>query len=265
MTILAASNQRARNQLLLRRSLRIASFLLLLGAWEWAGQTGERLLLPPLSSVLASFWDLTVSGRLPIAMLISNEALVLGLAVALIVGVPAGILMGRIPALDRIFGVYVDILIVTPMVAMMPIVIVALGLGLVARVVIVFLFSVVVIVANTRTGARGVNPALIEMAQSFGAGGLRMWLMVLLPGMLPALAAMVRLAIARAVIGMVIVELSLVAVGIGGLILDASSAFQTATVFAGTLAVVLESLLLIWVASWIEHKIAPKGLYGTNT
>ena len=91
-----------------------------------------------------------------------------------------------------------------------------------------------------------------------------MWLMVLLPGMLPALAATIRLAITRAVIGMVIVELSLVAVGIGGLILDASSAFQTDAVFAGTLAVVIESLLLIAVASWIERRIAPKGLYGTS-
>src|SRR5690606_21181612 len=111
-------------------------------------------------------------------------------------------------------------------------------------------------------GARNVSPSLVEMARAFGTRRWAMWTKVLIPGMLPALGAALRLSLSRGVVGMVLVELTLISVGLGGIVLDARALFQADTVFAGTIVILLQGLLLIRFGRWLEKKLAPAGLYG---
>jgi ABC-type nitrate/sulfonate/bicarbonate transport system permease component len=263
VTSLAATEQKAKRlETRKLRSYRYASFALALGIWEVGGRLTSDLLIPSVTQTLAALWRMTLNGDLIEALLVSNQSLVIGVILSLAIGIPAGILLGRSQLLDRIFGVYVDILVVTPMVSIIPIVIIVLGLNLSARVMIVFLFAVVTVVANVRTGARSVPAGLVEMARAFGTRPWDMWTKVLIPGMLPALGAALRLSLSRGVVGMVIVELTLVSVGLGGLVLNARALFHADTVFAGTLVILIEGLLLIWLGRRVEKRLAPAGLHG---
>jgi len=191
------------------------------------------------------------------ALYISNQALVLGYAVSVLVGIPLGLIAGRLRWIDRILNPYFGVLLVMPVAPLIPIVIIALGLGLVARVSIVILFAVVFITINTRAGVRGVEPALIEMAKSFGASEGQIWRRIIVPGALPAIFAGLRIGLGRSITGMVMVELILVASGLGRLLLEFSGRMQSDLVFATVLAVIIEALILLAAMQALERKIAP--------
>ena len=238
--------------------LRIITVVLCLLGWEYAGHTAEKLLIPSFTGTAAAIWRLTISGELPQALLISNQSLAIGFLLTLAIGIPLGLLLGRFALLDRALSVYLDIAMVVPMVALMPIVIVALGIGLTTRVVIVVLFALPGLVINVRTGVRGVDPRLIEMARAFGAREWETWLKVTLPAALPALAAGLRFAASRAVVGMVIVELTLITVGIGAIIQAGRGSFSPDVVFAGTAVIALEGMALVGLATWLQKLVAPR-------
>jgi ABC-type nitrate/sulfonate/bicarbonate transport system permease component len=136
----------------------------------------------------------------------------------------------------------------------------ALGLGLASQVLIVVLFALIYIVVNTRAGVRGVDPTLIEMARSFGANEAQVWWRILIPGAVPAILAGLRIGLGRAVNGMVVAELLLVATGIGNLLLEYRAAFEGGKLFATVLAISLEAIVLLalmralesWLAPWAE-------------
>lgn len=231
--------------------------------WEVAGRSGG-LLLAPFSATVGALWELTQSGELPQAFVLSNTALVLGLAVTLPLGIVVGLALGRSRALDRWLGVFLDIALVTPTIALVPVIVVALGIDLTARVTMVVFFAVPFLVVNLRSGVRGVDPAYVEMARSFGATELQLWRRVIVPGMLPAFAAGLRIAVSRAVVGMVIVELTLVSVGLGSLIQNNRALFIPAKVFAVTAVIIAEGLALLRLTREIERRVSPRGLHGSS-
>jgi ABC-type nitrate/sulfonate/bicarbonate transport system permease component len=136
----------------------------------------------------------------------------------------------------------------------------AFGLGpglLWARVLLVVVFAIPMLIINARAGVRQVDPSLIEMSTSFMANERTIWRKILLPGALPAIMTGVRLAVGRAVTGMVIIELLMVAVGIGNLIIDARGSFDGPTLYGVVILIVFESLILISAARWLERRVAP--------
>jgi NitT/TauT family transport system permease protein len=102
-----------------------------------------------------------------------------------------------------------------------------------------------------------VDPSVIEMARCFGASELQIWRRVLLPGSVPAVMAGVRIGLGRAVTGMVIVELLLIAVGIGNLVQRYEARMMGDYLYALVIVIVAEALLLIQAARWLERKVAP--------
>jgi NitT/TauT family transport system permease protein len=143
-----------------------------------------------------------------------------------------------------------------PVAPLIPIVIIALGLGLAARIFIVVLFAVVFITVNTRAGVRGVEASLIEMAYSFGASEAQIWRRIVIPGAMPAIFAGMRIGLGRAITGMVMVELLLVATGLGRLLLEFSGRMQSDLVFATILVVIIEALSLLAAMQTIERRVA---------
>jgi NitT/TauT family transport system permease protein len=186
---------------------------------------------------------------------ISNQALILGFAISVIVGIPLGLLAGRFHWMDRVLNPYVGVLLTMPVAPLIPIVIIALGLGIAARVFIVVLFAFVFITVNTRAGVRGVEASLIEMAQSFGASEAQIWRRIVIPGAMPAIFAGMRIGLGRAITGMVMVELLLVASGLGRLLLEFSGRMQSDLVFATVLAVIIEALALLAGMQALEKRI----------
>src|SRR5688572_25014661 len=189
--------------------------------WEWYSLTHNSILVPSFTATMVALPTLLTSSELWERMWVSNQALVFGFAAACAIGIPIGLLMGRFRRAERFANLYVNILLVTPMAAIIPIILMSTGIrdgALLSRVILVVLFSFVMLIVNSRAGVRQVDPSVIEMARCFGASELQIWRRVLLPGSVPAVMAGVRIGLGRAVTGMVIVELLLIAVGLGNLV-----------------------------------------------
>lgn len=239
-------------------ALRLGVFVVGVGLWELFLSHSQNFLLPTFFQMAMGLVHLVfLEPRFWEALYISNQALFVGYAASVIIGVPLGLIAGRLPWMDRILNPYFGVLLVMPVAPLIPIVIIALGLALAARVFIVVLFALAFITINTRAGVRAVEPALIEMAKSFGARESQIWRRIIIPGALPAIFAGLRIGLGRAITGMVMVELILVASGLGRLLLEFSGRMQSDLVFATVLAVIIEALTLLAAMQAIERKIAP--------
>jgi len=226
-------------------------------AWELGAIAADSLLIPTFTETVAALVTLLFHPRLWEALAISNQALVYGFVIAFVVGIPFGLALGRYRGLAAATNPYLTILLAVPMAGMIPLLVMSVGIGFEARVLVVFLFTVVVLVVNARAGVREVEPSLIEMSTAFGTGELQLWRHVLLPASVPAIMVGVRLGLSHAVTGMVIVELLLVAAGIGHLILEYQAFLQPEALYATVVVVVLEALILISVANRLARLAAP--------
>jgi NitT/TauT family transport system permease protein len=238
-----------------RLPYRILGLVLLGLIWQWAAHAKPSLLFPTATTALRSAVDLLGEGEFWSAFATSNRAMVIGFAISLAITVPVSLLMARLHLVGRIIDVYVSLLLVVPIAAVIPLLIMSLGIGDTSQVILIILFCLPVMVIDYRAGVRSVDSRLIEMARSFGASELQIWLRVLLPGSLPALMLAIRIGIGRAIDGMVVAELLLIATGLGGLVVNYRSEFESGRLWATILLVIVEALLLVSLARWAERKV----------
>lgn len=236
-------------------AIRLGLLAVLLAGWEAAGREGGGYFLPPFTLTLAHLWVLLVDGSIVSALATSNLALLIGFPLAAAAGIPIGLVFGRRRLLDRSLSYWLDLMLVIPMIAVVPAIIVALGLNLSARVAVVVLFALPVLGMNARAAVRIIDERLAEMARSFGAGPVAVWTAVILPAAMPTLFVGLRQGLGRAISGMVVVELTLVPAGIGGLIVTYRSRFAAADLYAVTLTILLEGLLLMSLAQLVEGRL----------
>lgn len=258
MTAAAFGHRRSiiRRDSLIRLSLRAAVLIVILAAWQAAGDDANRLTLPTFTGTMRAFGEMTLDGSLPVAMFNTTQALVGGFALALAIGIPLGIVMGNWPAIGRVGWPYLLALLAVPMIAISPIIQIVFGLTLVARIVIVFVFAFIYITVNTMVGVRSVEPSLREMGASFCASEGQMLRHIIFPAATPAIMAGIRLGLGRALIGMVVAELTLVGGGIGSLIQDYRALFQPSYVFALIVAILLQGVLLMAIARRVEGRLS---------
>lgn len=228
--------------------------------WEAFARNAGGVIIPTFLETATGLWTLVQEARLWEALARSNQALAIGYFIALPVGIPVGLFIGRFQQIERFADVYLSILLVTPMAALLPIIMMAVGITVTAQVIVIFVFTVVILVVNSRAGIRQVDHTLVQMARSCGASELEIWRHILLPGALPTIMTGVRIGVGRAFTGMVIVELLLVPAGVGGLILDFRGFFRGDLLYATVIVIVAEALLLISLAEWLERKLTPWNL-----
>ena len=238
-----------------RRSLRISFFVVFCLLWEWFGQTRGGLLFAPFSDIPPAFVELVTNAEIYEALWLSNQAMLIGFAMAMVVGIPLGLLIGRLVRVERFLNTYLNILLVTPMSAIIPLIIVGVGIGLTSRVLVVFLFSFPIITINTRTGLKNLQTTLIEMGRCFGAGELQLWRKILLPGAMPAMLAGLRLGVGRALSGMIVVELLLVAVGLGKLLLNSMGFFEPEKAYSVVIVIIIEGMIIRAIAERVEQRL----------
>lgn len=224
--------------------------------WEIAGRSTSAAFMVPFSTTVARLWNMAVSGSL-IAQFLDSAALFgTGFMLALIVGLPLGLLLARVRVLRVGIEPYIMLVYATPMVALIPFILSMMGFGFAPKVLVVFLFAVFPVLYNTVEGARSIKPELIEVARSFRSGEWALWREVMLPYTLPYTMTGVRQAIGRALVGMVAAEFFLSATGLGQIIMDASQAFDTAGVFASILLIGLIGVGLMRLGLTIERHFA---------
>ena len=234
----------------------VLSLIAGLALWEIAGRIAGAAFMAPASETIVRLYQLARSGELTNQLISSAVLFVTGFALAVIVGLPAGLLFARIRILRVAIEPYVVVLYATPMVALIPFILSMMGFGFAPKVLVVFLFAVFPILYNTVEGARSIRPELIEVARSFRSSERALWRDVLLPFVLPFALTGIRQAIGRALVGMVASEFFLSASGIGMVLQSASQSIDTATVFAAILLVTLLGVLLMELGSWVERRYA---------
>lgn len=225
-------------------------------AWEVAGRRIDPLLFAPPSRVAEAFVDLAASGELVTATLTTLNALLAGFGLAVLIGLPFGVLLGQGSVFGRVLEPYINAVYATPRVVIVPLVIIWFGVDYSGRVFLVWLGSVIPVIINTAYGVRNARPDLLEVARSFQTPRHQLIRHVLLPGALPYIAAGLRIAAGRAVIGVLVAEIFLQNTGLGGVIQTNAAFFRTAPMLAAVMLVGLIGTLFISSVNVLEKRVA---------
>ena len=179
------------------------------------------------------------------------------MALAIVLGVPLGLVIGRFRVAEAALGIYVTAGYAMPLVALVPLLMLWLGLGFAVKVAVVFLMSLFPICINTWLGVTAVPKTLIEVGKSFVAPDLVILRRIVLPATLPYIMAGIRLAVGRAVVAMVIAEFFTTISGLGAVIINSANNFDTATMFVPIIILMVMAIGLNSLIGCVERKVAP--------
>ncbi len=232
------------------------SVLAFLAFWEAVVQFGlvNPLFVSSPSRIAAAGYELFASGTIWGDLAASGLEFCLGYGLAIAIGVPLGVLMGWYSRVNAVLDPFVSALYATPRIALLPLVMIWFGIGLMSRVAIVFLGAVFPILVNTITGMRTIDADFIKVARSFGASDRQLFLTVALPSSVPLLLAGLRLGLGHALIGIVVGEMFGATEGLGYLISVAGARFQTDKVMVGILIIAGAGMAMTQVLRAIERR-----------
>lgn len=238
-------------------AITLISLGLVLGAWQALGPWINPLFASYPSAIARAFWKMMASGQLPAAFISSMQPFVAGYCLAALVGIPVGLLLGRSRVAEAALGVYVVAGYSTPLIALVPLLMMWFGLGFMVKMVIIFMLAFFPICINTWTGVKSVPKTLVEVGTAFCASQSAIMRQIILPAVLPYIMAGLRLGIGKAVIAMVVAEFLTAISGLGGVIISSANAFRTAEMFVPIIVIMVLAVVLTRLVSIIEAKIAP--------
>jgi len=234
----------------------IASLVVICLIWEIIGQAG---LLNPLffawpSTILRSLYVIVTDPDFFGHMSVSLFELSVGYALAGIIAIPIGIIMGRSRMVENLLDPYISALNAVPRVALMPLVIMIFGIGLSSKMFLVFLGSFFPILINTFHGVKNIDPLMVDMAKTFGAKKLPMVLEVLVPSIMPYLLAGFRIGLSLAFIMVVVGEFFAATQGVGYMIAYEAGRYNASGVLAWVLIISGMTIFLTEILRYFEKK-----------
>ena len=233
----------------------LASLAVFALVWEVVGRSVDLLTLPPLSGVLAAFYNLWASGAVTEPLLDSTLALIYGLVISLVLGSLIGIGMGLSRFVDVALGPYVKAGLSAPLIAFVPVFLMIFGIGPATRIATVVAFSIFIVATNAATAMRSSDPRLVEMAHSFGASHWAIFRDVRLPAGAPYFLAGLRLGVARGVKGLINGEVLIAIIGLGGLVKKYGTVFSMDQLYAVILLIVLYAALAVGLVSMVTRLV----------
>ncbi len=238
--------------------VRVMSLVLVIGIWEWMGQSGliRSAVFSYPSAIVIAFFQLLFSGEMFAAAYESSQILFAGLGIAIPVGVLIGTCMGRYQTFELAVDNYVYALYATPVVALAFPIAMVLGVDFVGKTTIVVFFAIMPIIINTYHGVRNVDRSLMEVANSFCSSERERWTDLILPSVVPYLVAGLGLACGRALVGMVVAEFLMSISGLGALSQDYTGNLQLDKGLAPVLLLMIVGIVLTKFVSWCEKRFA---------
>ena len=240
-----------------KKILGTAAVTIFLVIWELVGNTFQ--LINPMfmsapSLVGKAAVQLFASGEIYNDLYVSGIELFWGYFLSAVVAVPFGIAVGWYRKVAYIFDPFVNAMNATPRVALLPLVIIWLGIGVLSKVGIIFLGAVFPILINTRDGVKTTPINLLTAARSFGASEWMLFKTVVLPSTIPFILTGLRLGLGRAIVGVMVGELYAATAGIGFMITVAGATFQTDKVFVGVLIFALTGMICTELITRVEKR-----------
>jgi ABC-type nitrate/sulfonate/bicarbonate transport system permease component len=230
------------------------SFLTAAILWELTAQylITNPILFSPLSSIALRAIELWRSGELQTHISVSFIEFAGGFSLAIAVGIGLGVALAGSRILRDFFEPWVSMLYATPIIALGPLFILWLGIGVASKIAIVFLTAVFPILINTIAGLTATDRTLVEVARSFGATQTQINLKIRIPAAMPFIIAGLRLSVARALVGVVVAELFGARAGLGFLILTSAQNFDTAALFLGVIIFAIAGVVSVSLLKWLE-------------
>ncbi len=215
------------------------SLLVFLLIWEWLGTSGliNPLFISSPSAIFRAGVKMFGEETIWNDLYVSGTEFAFGFALAILIGIPFGMLMGWYRVVNYIFEPFVSALNATPRVALVPLLIIWFGIGLWSKVAIVFLGALFPLILNTFSAMRTMDELLLRAARSFGANDWQIFKTIGLPGAVPYILTGLRLGVGRALVGIVVGELVAATAGIGYQMAIAGATFQTDRLFVGILII----------------------------
>lgn len=237
----------------------IASVAILLLAWQLLVQAGRLspLFLPAPLSVLSMMWEMTLSGRLPWAVLVSLNRMLQGFVYGAAVGIVLGLLAGSIRWLEDLLDPWVAAVYPIPKSALFPLFLLWFGLGDTSKIVTIAVGVLFLVLVNTVTGVKSINPVLLKAAVDLGASRLQTFVKVILPGALPNIFTGLRLGAGMALILVFITEIEATKAGLGFLLWESFQLLDTTQVFVGVVTFGLLGMAFTWGLQWLERVGCP--------
>jgi NitT/TauT family transport system permease protein len=238
----------------------VGSIVVLLGVWEAFPHVvpippGTKLFFTTPSQIVGTLWNMFASGSIWHPLGVSAGGFAVGLGIAIVIGLPLGILLGRSQTFNAMFDPFITAFNATPRLVFLPLVVLWFGLGLWSKVIIVFIGALFPLLINTYEGVRNADKVLINVVRSFGAGEWDIARLVVVPNALPYIVAGLRLAIGRAILGVVVAEFFGSQDGLGVVMVRASGSYHVDVVFSGLIVFAGLSLIMTGLVKIIEDRL----------
>jgi NitT/TauT family transport system permease protein len=253
---LGLRRERARSICDYPNAIRAFSVICFLIVWEIYGRRVDPLLLTYPTAVVQAAWALIKSGELPRQMLESLTTLAVAFGASVVLGVGFGLVMGRSRVVSAALEPHINALYATPQVALTPLLMMWFGLGFTVKAVVIFLFAFFPILINTASGVRNVSASTIEVGRAYMASRGQILLKVVFPAAVPFIMAGIRLAIGRAIVGMVVAELFTAITGLGAMLTLYGNLFETAKMFVIVIVLGLLGVVLVRATQALERRMA---------
>jgi NitT/TauT family transport system permease protein len=236
--------------------IRVISVTIFLLIWEYFGRKTDPILFTYPTAVAEAFITLVASGELVKQVAVSMGALAVGFLASLVLGVGLGLALGRSRITEAVFEPHINALYATPQVALTPLLMMWLGIGFSVKVAVVFLFAFFPILINTASGAKNVSAAMVEVGRAYLAPPRQIIVKIICPAALPFIMAGVRIAIGRALVGMIVAELFTAITGLGAMLSLYGNIFETAKMFVVIVLLALLGIGFIRLTQWLERRLA---------
>jgi NitT/TauT family transport system permease protein len=243
----------------LRHLAGVISVLAGLIGWELVSRllVSNPLFLAAPSQIVEAIYSLTLSGEMARHVAISAVEFALGYVIASVVGIGLGFAMASSDTAKRALQPWISGLYATPTIALAPLFILWLGIGIWSKVLVVIFLVLFPVTINTEAGLRTTSERLIEMLRSFGATPRQIFVKVSLPSAMPFILAGLKLGIGRGLIGVVVAELFGSRAGLGRLISQSADAFNMPELFAGVVVLAVAGIVMTAAFTWLEGRLVP--------
>ncbi|WP_102109334.1 ABC transporter permease [Oceaniglobus roseus] len=239
--------------------LKLLSGVLVFGAWEIAGRIPVSYAFPTFIESMSALLRMTLDGTLFAAYAETLKPLVVGVAISAVLGIALGLWIGLSKTFDWLFSPIFVVMQAAPLAALIPLLVMAYGIGLTSKVFVVCIMAMPVIVLNTAGAVRNTPANLKEMGRAFLATDRDVILKIVLPAASPVIFSGLRLGISAGFIGAILAELKITPTGVGDIITFSRSVADYASMYAAIFSIILLAVLFLNLLERIET-----GLFGGN-
>lgn len=242
---------------MLHRSLylKLLSAVIVFGAWEIAGRIPVSYAFPTFVESMSALARMAFDGSLFVAYGETLKPLIIGVAISAVLGISIGLWVGLSSLFDWMFSPIFIVMQAAPLAALIPLLVMAYGIGLTSKVFVICIMAMPVIVLNTAGAVRNTPSSIKEMGRSFLASDRDVILRIILPSASPIIFSGLRLGVSAGFIGAILAELKITPTGVGDIITYSRSIADYPSMYAAIFSIILLAVLFLNLLEKLENAL----------